>query len=64
MPKLYIYNDTSHESYMVETEGVRIAKVVGKYRRVDWQIDCKQKEGQELKCAALVSSGCGQNGKN
>lgn len=49
---------------MVETEGVRIANVVGKYRRVDWQIDCKQKEGQELKCAALVSSGCGQNGKN
>lgn len=59
MPKLYIYNDTSHESYMVLTEGVRVADVVGRYRKVEWSIDCKHNDGNELKCATLVNSGCG-----
>lgn len=64
MPKLFIYNDTTHESYMIISEGITIVDVVGKYRRVQPQIECTVNDTGFLKCAALVNSGCGERGKN
>lgn len=34
IPSLFIFNDTTHESYRIVSEGVAIESIVGKYRLV------------------------------
>lgn len=64
MPQLFIYNETIHESYMVLSEGVRITDVIAKHRRIEKQIECKENDEGLVKCAALITNGCSDNGKN
>lgn len=40
MPKLYIYNDTSHEQYAIQTQGISVASIHGKYRPVKYETAC------------------------
>lgn len=57
MPKLYIYNDTSHEQYTIQTQGVSVASIQGKYRPVHYETDC-------YSCPVLIDNGCSDPGKN